>query len=268
MSKEALKQKIAALIKDGPGGESQPVVDGKDSSSVVDTNIDKDASFKKGLDLIMKGVVRGSNFLSSVPERVANSAKIQVFGGRELARLAGPFSAPKALKDAVKSSLKRESIFKTGLKGQTFKSATKNVYVRGEKIEGTLALAKNIFNPKDWKEGLNQVFKAVPTVAGKKVSNKGAQRAVGFLANNPMDIALTAIDYNAANTRKEKNEVLMKGVPTFMLTNTMSNLGGKRYSLMSNLVAGALAHRAVDTAWKAGKKVSERKNKNLPQKGS
>ena len=261
MNKEALKQKVAALIKEGPTGEHVPAIEGKSSSSVVDTNLDKDASFRKGLDLIMKGVIRGSNFLSSVPERIANSAKIQVFGGRELSRLAGPFTPTKALKEAVKSSLKRESIFKTGIKGDTFKSITKNVYRRGEKIEGATALAKNIFKPKEWKAGLDQVFKAVPSVAGKKVSNKGMQRAVGFLANNPLDIALTAMDYNNAKTSKEKKEVLLKGVPTFMLANTISGLGGKRYSLMSNLVAGAIAHRTIDTAWKAGKKISERKNK-------
>jgi len=267
--REELKQKIAELIKEAPEAEHEAVFEGKGTSSVVDTNtsVDKEASLKGALSMLLKGVVRGSNFLSSVPERLANSAKIQVLGGNELTRLAGPFTAPKALKSMLKrkfgGKLTSSSIFGSGAAGEAFKSATKNVYQRGERIEGAAQLAKNMFSPKQWKGGLSTVFGAKTSIGGKQIKNKGVQRALGFVANNPMDIALTALDYSSAKTKKEKNEVLAKGVPTFMLSNTLSSLGGKRYSLMSNLMAGAIAHKTINTAWKTGEKlVKKRKKKN------
>jgi len=270
--REELKQKIAELIKEAPEAEHEAVFEGKGTSSVVDTNldtntsVDKEASLKGALSMLLKGVVRGSNFLSSVPERLANSAKIQVFGGNELTRLAGPFTAPKALKSMLRKKfggqLTSKSIFGSGVRGEAFKSATKNIYQRGERVEGAAQLAGNMFSPKQWKGGLNTVFGAKTSIGGKQIKNKGVQRALGFMTNNPMDIALTALDYSSAKSKKEKNEVLAKGIPTFMLSNTLSSLGGKRYSLMSNLMAGAIAHKTINTAWTQGGKLLKKKKKD------
>jgi hypothetical protein len=268
MNNAKLKKKIAYLIKEAPKSKHQPAFKGRGSVSVVDT-MRKDASLRKSLDSILKGIIGGSNFLSSIPERIANTAKIQIFGGRELSRLAGPFTPSKKLKNVIKTQLKgkspgKSSLLRTGKQGDVVKSLSKNVYIKGEKIEGVTGLAKNMFSGKSWKQGANKVFGPVGRVGSKEITNKGAQRALGFLANNPMDIALTAMDYQAAKSRKEKNEVIAKGIPSFMLTNTIANLGGKRYSLMSNMMASAIAHKAVNTAWKAAKKdKNERKIKKI-----
>jgi hypothetical protein len=251
MKNDELKKKIAELLKEAP-----------------QTEMEKEAFMRKGLESVLKGVIRGSNFLSTMPERVANAAKTQVFGGRALHSIAGPFTPSKTLKSIVKNQLNnvspaKGSVLATGAKGDVFKSVTKNIYRRGEKTEGVTGLAKSIFSPSAWNKGLDTVFSPIGSVAGKKVPTRGAQRALGFLTNNPLDVALTAMEYQAAKTKEEKREVLTKGVPSMMLSNVMMNLGGKQHSLAANLLASAIAHKTVTTAWKAGKSIHERKNNRV-----